>query len=184
MIEQAPELPRFNWSPEFNPREEEIIDLGPCIVIAKPIRLTKPERDLSALAPRSPEIQKIFTLKDNYKERVHPGGQAGSHYHQHKMEIIYPVNDLKLFFRVVKTGETLGIDAPERIGNTCFGFLIKHGVSHTIRNPSQEEFRFYFVLANMFEEDAQEMGDIIEYPFIPPPTQSLQTLLASARPLK
>lgn len=184
MTEQAPELSRFSWSSEFDPREEEIIDLGPCIVIAKPVRTSKPERDLTALAPRSPQIQKIFSLKDMYKMRVDPRGVAGSHLHQKKVEIVFPIDNVELFFHLPERGETLGISVAERIGNTSFGFLIKPGVVHAIKNPSEDKDAFYIVLSNMFEEDALAAGDVISFSFHKPNPQPLHSLLTFPNQLK
>lgn len=185
MKERTAELARFNWSPEFDSSQEEIIDLGPCIVIAKPIRLTKPGRDLVALAPRSAEIQKTFVLKDIYKMTVYPLDASGYHFHEQKQEIIYPLDNLELYFYPRSAeGIPLGISAPERIGDTCFGFYVKPGVAHVIQNPSGAKYALYVVLSNMFEEEAIAAGDVIDFDFELPPTQPLLSLLESAKQLK
>lgn len=166
----------FLWPKEFDSSLEKIIDLGPFVLIAKPIRLTKAERDLSALAPRNEDIRQFFQLRDVYKMRIDPAGTAGYHYHNQKIEIIYPLNDLILCFYDLKTREGRGILVPERIGDTTFGFLIKPEVAHTIINPSREDEAFYVVLSNMFEEDAQKVDDVIDFKFDLPPAKPLQFL--------
>lgn len=152
-----------SWPEEFDPRLEIVKDYGLFILIAKPIRLNKPERDLTALAPRT-EFDNQFVLRDVYQMRIMPYGTAGFHYHKHKLEIIYPLNYIELHLREVDTGRNIAISVPERVRDTRFGVLVKHNVAHAIHNPTSQE-SFYTVLSNMLEEDAQKSGDIISFNF-------------------
>ncbi len=166
-----------NLRPEdFDPKFEIVKDEGPFKLIAKQIRLSKPERDLTALAPRSLEITQDFQLKDVYQMRLDPLGTAGFHYHQQKMEIIYPLGELELYFHEIDTGKTIAVIAPERFTNIRFGFLVKHRVAHAIRNPQNLPV-FYTVLSNMFEEEAELKKDIIPLKFPLPECQPLPKFL-------
>ena len=177
MIEQRNGLD-FKWPREFDPSLEKVFDYGLFYLVAKPIRKNKPERDLSALAPRTPELQNILgPIRDVYKMCVDPGGTAGFHYHDRKIELIYPLGDLFVFFHEITTGKQIGLKIPERVGDTCFGVLVKHGVAHTLRNPSQTDYTFYIVLSNMFEEEAERFHDIKMFDYNLPPVQSLELLL-------
>lgn len=172
MLEQ-----RSSWPEEFDPSLEKIHDLGLFTIIEKPVRNSKPGRELTANAPRSEEINSDFHLTDVYTVRLEPLSTAGSHYHQEKIELIFSVSEpIEVYFHSVEDGTSVGIWLPWKAGNSTFGLVAKPGVAHTIRNPSPR-INPYIVLSNRKEEDSLRDGDVQEIKFDLPKPQPITDFL-------
>lgn len=139
------------------------------VLVLKPVRTSKPGRELTSLAIQDEKVCQTFDSLQNqetYHVTLEPFGVAGNHYHEQKVEIIYAVDGVELYFQHVDSGETSGLYLPKassKFENTKYGVLVKPRVAHTIRNPSPRYKAEYTVLANMFEKDTLKADDIKDF---------------------
>ena len=148
---------------------EKFVETDLFVLVLKPVRTSKPGRELLASAIRNPDIKKRFfpeNIIDVYLVTVEPMATAGHHYHRQKIEAVFPQDGVEIHFENIQSGEKSGLYIPERsryFQDTTYGVIIKPGIAHAIRNPSLRHKAKYSVLSNMLEEDANRSNDIIAH---------------------
>jgi hypothetical protein len=157
------------WPPDAHERGLELFGFYPdrentlFILVAKPIRLTKPGRYLWSKTPESPEILKILNPRHVYGEEVLPNGTSGMHIHKTKAELFYPGGELWLYLFDPETGKRRKLKVYKRTENTVFGVLIPPEIVHAFHNGSSDQSVGYDIISNMPETEAIAKGEIIPF---------------------
>jgi hypothetical protein len=157
------------WPSDAHERGLEVFGFFPdrenplFILVAKPIRLTKPGRYLWSKTPESPEILEILNPRHVYGEKVLPNGISGQHIHKTKVELFYPAGPLWLYLFDPESGNRRKLEVYEMTGNTVFGILIPPGIVHAFRNISRDQSVDYDIISNMAEPEAIAKGEIIPF---------------------
>lgn len=133
-------------------------------ILAKPIRITEPGRDLWSKTPESPEVRSLLEPKHEYGEEVYPNGVSGQHKHYEKKELFYAKGPLWLYLYNPETGDRKRIEVYKRTSNTVFGFYIPPGVVHAFQNVSNSQSVDYDIISNMTEPEAIAADDKIIVP--------------------